>query len=72
MYRLNTENTTSWIDLGVGVLRLMRNTLTDKRRIVLRNDIGKVLLNVAAYEGMALIKCAENNSIRFVGNVEGS
>lgn len=32
----------SWSDMGTGVLRLMKNTATDLRRVVLRNDMGKV------------------------------
>lgn len=32
----------AWGDMGVGVLRLMKHNTTDARRLVLRNDMGKV------------------------------
>ena len=32
----------SWGDMGVGQLRLMKHTTNDGRRMVLRNDMGKV------------------------------
>jgi len=31
-----------WGDMGVGQLRLMKHTTSDGRRMVLRNDMGKV------------------------------
>eukprot|EP00752_Nemacystus_decipiens_P003340 g3090.t1 len=59
----------AWGDMGVGMLRLMKHTTNDNRRMVLRNDMGKVLLNAAVYEGMGVTKA--KNTIKFVANVEG-
>lgn len=36
----------AWGDMGVGMLRLMKHTTNDSRRLVLRNDMGKVKLEL--------------------------
>eukprot|EP00903_Cladosiphon_okamuranus_P012749 g11919.t1 len=59
----------AWGDMGVGMLRLMKHTTNDSRRMVLRNDMGKVILNAAVYAGMGVTKA--KNTIKFVANVEG-
>lgn len=37
----------AWGDMGVGMLRLMKHTTNDSRRMVLRNDMGKVRVSHA-------------------------
>lgn len=59
----------SWGDMGVGMLRLMKHTANDGRRLVLRNDMGKVILNAALYKGMSVSKA--KNMIKFMANVSG-
>ncbi|CAM9860571.1 unnamed protein product [Discosporangium mesarthrocarpum] len=71
LYRFSKEERT-WADLGVGKLRLMRNKSTDNRRIVLRNDMGKVVLNVATYQGMNVTLSEKGKSVTFIGNTEQS
>ncbi|CAM9194440.1 unnamed protein product [Sphacelaria rigidula] len=66
LYRFKSDER-AWGDMGVGVLRLMRNESTDTRRLVLRNDMGKVLLNVALYAGMKLESV--KNTVKFVANI---
>ncbi|CAM9240888.1 unnamed protein product [Ascophyllum nodosum] len=61
----NEERT--WADLGVGVLRLMEHNTDGTRRFILRNDMGKVLLNAGFYKGMNVIKT--KNSISFLANM---
>ncbi len=46
----------AWKGGGVGLLRLYRNNKTSTQRMVLRNDIGKVMFNVAVSEGMVFNK----------------
>lgn len=41
LYRFKKDEM-GWGDMGVGLLRLMKHTATDARRLVLRNDMGKV------------------------------
>lgn len=55
--------------MGVGMLRLMKHTANDGRRLVLRNDMGKVILNAALYKGMSVSKA--KNMIKFMANVAG-
>ena len=45
-----------WRKLGTGALRLYRNKTTDKSRMVQRNDMGKVMFNVAVSKGMIFNK----------------
>ena len=45
-----------WKAGGVGLLRLYRNNKTSTQRMVLRNDIGKVMFNVAVSKGMVFNK----------------
>ncbi|CAM9902081.1 unnamed protein product, partial [Hapterophycus canaliculatus] len=59
----------AWGDMGVGMLRLMKHATNDGRRLVLRNDMGKVILNTAAYGGMSVTKT--KNAIKFVASVAG-
>lgn len=46
----------AWKGGGVGLLRLYRNNKTSTQRMVLRNDIGKVMFNVAVSKGMVFNK----------------
>ncbi|CAB1099373.1 unnamed protein product [Ectocarpus sp. CCAP 1310/34] len=66
LFRFKMEDKT-WGDMGVGMLRLMKHTTNDSRRLVLRNDMGKVLLNAAVYKGMSVTKA--KNMIKFAANV---
>jgi len=58
-----------WREMGVGVLRVMvSKTQPDKARLVLRNDVGKVRLNIALYKGM---KVEDNGkALTFVAALE--
>lgn len=47
LYKFKKEES-AWMDMGVGLLRLMKHKITDMRRLVLRNDMGKVSNNPAA------------------------
>ncbi|CAM9630712.1 unnamed protein product [Ectocarpus fasciculatus] len=66
LFRFKMEDKT-WGDMGVGMLRLMKHTTNDSRRLVLRNDMGKVLLNAAVYKGMSVTKAKK--MIKFAANV---
>lgn len=46
----------AWKGGGIGLLRLYRNNKTSTQRMVLRNDIGKVMFNVAVSKGMVFNK----------------
>eukprot|EP01084_Bolivina_argentea_P009206 17215_1 len=67
LYKFNAAEKT-FGDLGIGVLRAMRNVKTDSRRLVLRNDIGKVILNVIVYPGMTFDK--QKSAVGFVASGE--
>ncbi len=45
-----------WRDLGKGQLRITRHKVTNAARVVVRNDVGKVVLNFALSEKMSLVK----------------
>ncbi|CAH0369014.1 unnamed protein product [Pelagomonas calceolata] len=45
-----------WRDLGKGQLRITRHKTTGAARVVVRNDVGKVVLNFALSEKMSLVK----------------
>ena len=45
-----------WRDLGKGQLRVTRHKTTGAARVVVRNDVGKVVLNFALSEKMSLVK----------------
>jgi hypothetical protein len=49
----------AWNKSCTGPCRLYRNTLTEKKRMVLRNDVGKVMLNVAVSKGMPFKKISQ-------------
>ncbi|KAL7472444.1 hypothetical protein ACHAXS_012776 [Conticribra weissflogii] len=51
-----------WKKFGAGVLRLYRHKETSKHRMVLRNEIGKVQLNLAVSKGMPLEKHLKKGS----------
>mmetsp|Transcript_146 Transcript_146/g.295 ORF Transcript_146/g.295 Transcript_146/m.295 type:complete len:482 (-) Transcript_146:208-1653(-) len=51
-----------WKKFGAGVLRLYRHKETSKHRMVLRNEIGKVQLNLAVSKGMPLDKHLKKGS----------
>jgi nucleoporin NUP2 len=68
LYRFNVEEK-SYGDMGKGVLRTMKHKQTGSRRLVLRNDGGKVLLNLRVYEGMKLD--VKTDAIGFVAKEEG-
>ena len=55
-----------WRDLGKGVLRLMKHRTTQKARLVVRNDVGRVALNVALVPRMAFVQ-QKSNGIMFLG-----
>lgn len=48
-----------WNKLCVGVLRLYSNKKTEMKRMVLRNEVGKVMFNVAIGKGMQFIKSSQ-------------
>jgi energy-coupling factor transporter ATP-binding protein EcfA2 len=48
----------------------MKNVRTDKRRLVMRNDIGKVLLNASMYAGMKFEQ--EKAFLKFNAMVDGA
>mmetsp|Transcript_3777 Transcript_3777/g.5589 ORF Transcript_3777/g.5589 Transcript_3777/m.5589 type:complete len:504 (-) Transcript_3777:32-1543(-) len=62
-------NTQAWKKLGTGVLRLYRNTITDKKRMVLRNAAGKVMFNVGVSKGMPFKKVSRKTKNGEVWNV---
>jgi len=45
-----------WRDLGKGQLRVTRHKTTGASRVVVRNDVGKVVLNFSLSEKMSLVK----------------
>ena len=45
-----------WRDLGKGQLRITRHKTTGASRVVVRNDVGKVVLNFSLSEKMSLVK----------------
>ena len=45
-----------WRDLGKGQLRVTRHKTTGAARVVVRNDVGKVVLNFSLSEKMSLVK----------------
>ena len=47
-----------WRDLGKGQLRVTRHKTTGAARVVVRNDVGKVVLNFSLSEKMSLVKTA--------------
>jgi hypothetical protein len=70
MYKLNPEE--GWKDCGKGVVRFMDHNTTHKKRIVLRNQIGKVQLNAAVSNGMEFTKLGgKQSSVRFVAMDDG-
>lgn len=77
LYRFKTDEKT-WGDMGVGLLRLMKHTTNDARRIVLRNDMGKVILilscTVSVHIVLRIHQAAESKSacISFVLVDKGS
>lgn len=66
LFRFKKDENT-WSDMGIGVLRLMEHKTNNASRLILRNDMGKVLLNVALYAGMNV--SATKNTIKFIANV---
>eukprot|EP00586_Coscinodiscus_wailesii_P008132 CAMPEP_0172522766 /NCGR_PEP_ID=MMETSP1066-20121228/293304_1 /TAXON_ID=671091 /ORGANISM="Coscinodiscus wailesii, Strain CCMP2513" /LENGTH=231 /DNA_ID=CAMNT_0013305797 /DNA_START=753 /DNA_END=1448 /DNA_ORIENTATION=- len=63
-----------WKDLGVGVVRLMKNNKDQsKRRLVMRNSVGKVVMNFSIGKGMTFDKTLSKKGayIRFVAPDEG-
>ena len=69
LFRLDKEKN-EWTEGGKGTFRLTRDPDTKKRRILIRNSIGKVTLNVGFYKGMKFEKFGKNG-IRFLA-VTGS
>ena len=57
--RLNKLEDNAWKKECKGPLRLYRNKTTDKKRMVLRNDAGRVMFNVAISNGMTFQKVSE-------------
>ena len=57
--KLKYENS-HWKKYGTGVLRLYRHKVTKKQKLVLRNEIGKIQLNLAIGKGMAFTKEVKN------------
>jgi hypothetical protein len=43
-----------WADKGVHPLKVLTNKCTTASRILVRNEIGKIVLNSAIYKGMAV------------------
>mmetsp|Transcript_4719 Transcript_4719/g.12156 ORF Transcript_4719/g.12156 Transcript_4719/m.12156 type:complete len:126 (-) Transcript_4719:45-422(-) len=46
----------TWRDLGKGLLRVMKHNDTNAKRVVVRNDVGKVVLNFAIVDTMKFIQ----------------
>ena len=42
--------------MGTGTLRLQRDLVSDAKRMVMRNEVGKVMFNVAVGKGMSFEK----------------
>ncbi|KAJ3342517.1 hypothetical protein HDU83_006063 [Entophlyctis luteolus] len=60
----------AWKDVGRGVLKVNRNTETKSGRLILRADgIGRVLLNLAIFDGMGL-KVEQGKCVTFLGAAE--
>jgi hypothetical protein len=67
------KDTKEWLDLGKGVFRVTLNPSDKKRRILIRNAIGKVILNTSFYKGMKFQNSknqkSSTGSIQFSGYV---
>lgn len=55
------KGTKEWKLFSAGVLRLYRHKKTDARRMVLRNSIGKVQLNLAIQKGQKFVETEKSN-----------
>lgn len=53
LFRLNNG---AWKKIEPNELRLQRNVVSDKKRMVIRNEVGKVMFNVAVGKGMKFQK----------------
>mmetsp|Transcript_27045 Transcript_27045/g.83032 ORF Transcript_27045/g.83032 Transcript_27045/m.83032 type:complete len:123 (+) Transcript_27045:1-369(+) len=60
--RLDESN---WRDLGKGTARLSEHQTTKQRRVVVRNDVGKVLMNFKLDPKMAFAKIAKTGALTF-------
>ena len=60
-----------WTEFGKGVFRVARDSETKKKRILIRNMTGRVVLNVSFYPGMSFSKVGKNG-IRFMAFVDNS
>ena len=59
-----------WKAYSTGALRLYKNKTSNTSRLVLRNEIGKVTLNIAIYKGMQFTKNLKpKKNLGFVGFV---
>ena len=65
LYRFNPE-TSEWADLGKGSLRIVKSPdpAHNKQRIIIRNIMGKPLVNTYFYKNMKF-DVIKNNSIKF-------
>ncbi|KAG5188755.1 hypothetical protein JKP88DRAFT_303632 [Tribonema minus] len=73
LFKLDTKDgEKANVDLGVGVLRLTKHRATDLRRMVMRNDIGKVMLNAQVYAGMKFKGDARSSAVKFTAPQESS
>ncbi|KAJ8607427.1 hypothetical protein CTAYLR_009988 [Chrysophaeum taylorii] len=55
----------TWRDLGKGLLRVMEHKETKARRVVVRNDVGKVVLNFAIADHMKFFQNKAKASLKF-------
>ncbi|KAG6920260.1 hypothetical protein DXG01_005029 [Tephrocybe rancida] len=68
VFQMDTGSS-SWVDLGVGVLRIKKHKETGARRILLRNSgTGKIILNFKLYSGLKPTQ--SKKSLTFVGHDE--
>eukprot|EP01135_Chromosphaera_perkinsii_P002678 Nk52_evm46s226 gene=Nk52_evmTU46s226 len=57
----------SYVDLGVGVMKINEFKDSKKRRLIMRTEtVGKVILNVMLFPGLTIKKEAKNTSASFI------
>lgn len=63
------DSNPTWRDLGKGLLRVMKHIQTSAKRVVVRNDTGKVVLNFALGASMKFFQDAKGG-LKFTAVVE--
>jgi len=67
-FTTDREGTSSWSEMGIGMLRLKKHKETDARRVILRsNTTGKILINFRIYPGLQLKRTGK--TVAFTGHI---